>query len=178
VDAPTGALIRQWAPPLLDWTAYGFEEPWGTGADPLDARASWAAGQLYADTGRTLASIVLPEEVAIAQQILVAFTVMGAQGGSAAALEVAEAPWLKSFTAGSYSETRFAPSELAGTGGAPYPQPLWNLLWSLMTDAKRDDWTFRLSGQHAPAGTFVGVDWGGHHHSHPAVWGPGIENWW
>lgn len=179
MDVPTGAVIREWSPPLLDWSAYGFDEPFGTAPDPLDTRASWAAGQLYAETGRTLASITVAEEVTIAQQVLVAFTVMGAQGGSSAALEVAEAPWLKSFTAGSYSETRFSPAELAGgrSSAPPYPPQIWSLLWALMTPEKRDDWMFRLGMGHAPAATFVAVDWGGHHSVGPSIYGPGIENW-
>lgn len=116
----------------------------------------WAAGTLFAVTGRTLASILTAEEVSIAQKVLVTFTVMEAMGGGEAALAVLEAPWLKSFTAGSYQETRFSPSELAGGAkGPPYPAALWALLWSLMTDEKRDDWTERLGGARRPAGFYV-----------------------
>jgi hypothetical protein len=161
---------------LLDWSAYGFDEF----GEQLDTRALWATGQLYAITGRTMASITLAEEVAIAQQVLLAFTVIGAQGGSAAAIAVAEAPWLKSFTAGSYSETRFGPTELAGAkaGSAPYPEPIWSLLWALMTPEKQDDWRVRLGMAAAPAGVFIGMDWGGHDHYGPSIWGPGIDNGW
>lgn len=178
MDQPTGSDIRAWAPPQLDWTKYGFADASGSDPDPLDVRAQWAVGQLYADTGRTLASITGPEETVIAQQVLVAFAVMGAMGGSAAALRVAEAPWLKSFSAGSYSETRFSPSELAGGRGTmPYPIELWNLLWALMTPEKQDDWRLRLGMGNAPAGSFVQPDWGGGEHFGPRIWGDGIETW-
>jgi hypothetical protein len=161
MDQPTAAEMRAWAPPAFDWAAYGF--PGGLDPDPLDVRVGWAAGELYAVTGRTLASITLPEEVAIAQKVLAVFTMTQATGGGPAALKVLEQPWLKSFTAGSYSETRFSPAELAGGNGKspPYPAGLWALLWALMTEDKKDEWRRELSGQVAPAGVFVEMDFGG-----------------
>jgi len=177
MDVPTAADIRAWAPPSLNWEDYGIGEPWGDGEDPLAVRVQWAVGQLFADTGRTLESIKRPEEVAIAQQVLVAFTVLGVLGGSEQALQVQGAPWLKSFSAGSYSETRFSPAELSARGAPPYPQPLWNLLWALMTDEKKDDWRLRLGLGFAPAAGFVSVDWSGDGERGPAVWGPGVDTY-
>jgi hypothetical protein len=176
---PTADEIRSWAPPAFDWDRHGLGDAFGSETDPLDSRISWAAGELYAVTGRTLASITVVEEVAIAQRVLVAFTITQAVGGGAAALNVMEKPWLKAFTAGSYSETRFSPSELAGgrTNSPPYPGGLWALLWALMTPEKQDEWMFRLSGERAPAGTFVEVDWSGGADVGPLIWGPGIQNW-
>lgn len=177
MDAPTGEDIRNWAPPALDWDSLGLGEDF---PDPLDQRATWAAGRLYADTGRTLASITVVEEIGIAQQVLVAFAVMGAQAGSAAALSVAAKPWLKSFSAGSYSESRFSPQEMAGGGNGstpPYPMPLWNLLWALMTPEKQDDWRTRLGLANAPAAFLAFPHDGGGELFGPMIWGPGLETW-
>jgi hypothetical protein len=160
MDAPTPDEVREWAPAQFLWAEYGY----GAGdPDRLAKPIEWIAGELFAVTGRTLESITSPEETAIAEKAIVVLAMTQAMGGGAAALAVMEAPWLKSFTAGSYSETRFSPAELAGNGkGAPpYPIPLWNLLWALMTDAKREEWLERLSGQVAPAGGFFEHDWSG-----------------
>lgn len=179
VEQPTATEVRSWSPPLFDWATYGFgvADP-----DPLDVRVQWAVGQLYAVTGRTLESITSLEEVAIAQKVLAAFTVMEAMGGGTAALAVLEQPWLKSFTAGSYSETRFSPSEIAGgqSKSPPYPAALWALLWALMTDEKKDDWIRTLTGQNAPAVAYVAEDWGedvGDTYG-GLVFGPGVTHGW
>lgn len=181
MDAPTAEEIRSYAPPLFDWETYGF--PADVDPDPLDVRVGWAVGTLYAVTGRTMDSITLTEEVAIAQRVLAAFVMLEATGGSAAALQVLEQPWLKSFTAGSYSETRFSPSEIAGGSGKtetpPYPPTLWALLWALMTEEKRDEWRQRLTGQVSPAAAFFDMDWGGGEPPvAPMVWGAGVDNSW
>lgn len=180
MEQPTAADIRLWGPPLLDWDAYGFGVPQGSDPDPLDVRVGWAVGTLYAVTGRTLASITSVEEVPIAQKVLTAFAVMEAMGGGTAALKVLEAPWLKSFAAGSYREERFSPQELAGGQAAapPYPPALWALLWALMTDAKKDEWLERLSGVRRPAGTFIQPDWGGRRERGPLVSGSGVVHPW
>lgn len=183
MDRPTPTEIRAYAPPLFDWEAYGFPVPVPPATDDaLDIRVEWAVGTLYAVTGRTMDSITVPEEVAIAQRVLAAFVMLEATGGSQAALQVLEQPWLKSFTAGSYSETRFSPSELAGGGkteAPPYPPTLWALLWALMTDEKRDEWTEKLTGRVRPAGAFFDMDWGGREpFPGPMASGAGIDNTW
>jgi hypothetical protein len=181
MNQPTSAEIRGFAPPLFVWADFGFPAPSGSDPDPLDARVGWAVGTLFAVTGRTLASITTVEHVAIAQRVLTAFVLLEALGGGEAALSVMESPWLKSFTAGSYSETRFSPSELGLGKAPPFPPALWTLLWALMTDDMKDEWIFRLGGPRRPAGTFVEPDWGFGAPSSPAgpmVWGSGIETWW
>ena len=186
MDAPTAADIRAWSPPAFQWDDYGFPAPDPpTDPDPLEIRVEWSIGTLFAVTGRTLASITSVEDTAMAQKVIVVFTVMEALGGGEAAIAVLEAPWLKSFTAGSYSETRFSPSELTGKGQPPYPYALWNLLWALMTEEKQDEWWERLTGQRRPAGVFIEPDWGGspgHRDGSdsygPVAWGSGIEHPW
>lgn len=183
MDTPTATQVRSWAPPNFQWSTYGFPVPTGSDPDPLDVRVGWAAGTLYGVTGRTMASITNPEETAIAQKVITAFVITEVLGGGPAALAVLEQPWLKSMTAGSYSEQRFSPAELAGgsVSAPPYPPALWALLWAIMTQEKRDDWMFRLTGQRAAAGTFVNVDWGGpgdHHHGDGLMFGPGVTHSW
>jgi hypothetical protein len=88
-------------------------------------------------------------------------------GGSPAALNVQGKPWLKSFTAGSYSETRFSPAELSGANGSGKADVIAKLhpwrelalaLWLLATPAKREEWTAVFGGEPAPAGgIFVGT---------------------
>lgn len=180
MDQPVGTDIRAWGPPLFDWASYGFAAPTPPDPDPLDLRAMWAAGTLFAVTGRTLASITSVEQIAIAQKVLAVFAMMEATGGGQAALAVLEAPWLKSFTAGSYSETRFSPAELAGGSASapPYPAPLWALLWALMTPEKQDEWLERLSGRRRPAGVFIEPDWDHRRELAPLAWGDGIRHPW
>ena len=179
MDAPSATEIRTWGPPGFDWTKYGYPDPGGDTA--LAVRGEWAAGTLYAVTGRTLDSITTVEEVSIAQKILTAFVITEAMGGGPAALAVLEKPWLKSFTAGSYSETRFSPSELSASGKLPYALPLWMLLWALMTDEKKDEWIEVLGGTRRPAGTYIGVDFEGpfaEDELGPGVYGNSITNEW
>lgn len=175
MDAPTAALIRAWAPPLFVWADYGFPV-----ADPdtaLEVRVGWAVGELYAVTGRTLASITAAEEVSVAQKVLAGFVMMEAVGGGSAAIEVMNAPWLKSFAAGSYSETRFSPAELGAAGGKspPFPGWLWWMLWSLMTDEKRDEWRRLLDGCVKPAVANVPVSFDGCASWDGRAWGSGVE---
>lgn len=158
MDAPTATLIRAWSPPLFIWADYGFPV-----ADPdtaLEVRVGWAVGELYAVTGRTLASITAAEEVSVAQKVLAAFVMMEAVGGGQAAIEVMNQPWLKQMVAGSYSETRFSPAEMAGGGtgkSPPFPNWLWWMIWSLCTDEARDRWRRLLGECVAPAVAFVPV---------------------
>lgn len=157
MDRPTAAEVRAWAPPQFLWLTYGYPAPEGPDPDLLEKRVEWAAAQLRLETGRLLESIVDPDEVAIAEQAIVLLTMQGAMGGSTAALAIAGAPWLKSFTAGSYSETRFSPSELTGTAkdvmGKINPWlPLARLLWLLATPEKREEWLELYGGVVAPAG--------------------------
>jgi hypothetical protein len=185
MDMPTAAEVRSWSPPAFDWAAAGFPDT-VDGNALLDVRIEWSVGTLYAVTARTLESIPAvgkPEETSIAQQVIAAFTIIEAMGGSEEALEVMGQPWLKSFTAGSYSETRFSVAEMSGSSGTskspPYPPQLWTLLWALMTPDKQDEWMWLLNGQRKPEGVLVEGDWSSGLDSPygPFVWGSSIEHW-
>lgn len=155
MERPTAAEIREWSPPQFTWASYGFPA-----ADPdskLEKRVEWAAARLRLETGRTLASIVDADEIAAAEQAMVLLAMQEAMGGAKAAVAIAGAPWLKSFTAGSYSEARFSPSELAGTKGDVLARinpwdVLARLLWLLATPERREEWMELYGGTPAAAG--------------------------
>lgn len=157
MDRPTAAAIRAIAPVQFDWSSFGY--PAGD-PDPLEARVEYAIARLRLETGRTLDSITDVDEQAVARHAIALLTMQETLGGSSAVLAVQGQPWLKSFTAGSYSETRFSPGELAGNAGAnadvlarinPWPA-LARDLWLLATQEQRDAWVELYTGRYAPEG--------------------------
>lgn len=194
MDVPSGADLRAWAPPQLDWTAIGYPPVPAGDPDPLDKRAEWSAAEIETITGRPIASIVPPVDgstepnlVPVAEKAITLKTLLDVLSGTADALAVLGQPWLRSFTAGSYSETRFSPAEMGGISGRGVehmaslgPEPLATLLILLMTPEKLDEWRFLITGVAAPAGTFVEPDWGHGHGGRVGglAWGPGITHSW
>lgn len=157
MDTPTAADIRAWAPPAYDFAAVGFPAPTPPDADPLDVQVRWAVSYVVAMTGRQLLTLDLadPQFPALAEQAITWRVVQQVAGSSRSTLRATfGAPWLKSFTAGSYSETRFAPVELVSRTGVNDLPVLADLLWLLMTEEKRDEWLERLLGRVRPAATF------------------------
>lgn len=156
MQAPSSAEVRGWAPPLFDWARYGYAAP-QSGTDPLDFVVTGAVADVFNVTGRSLDSVTTDTDISTAQRAIALLCMTAARGGGADALEVADAPWIKSFTAGSYSETRLTPQEAAasplqGRMAPPYPEPLWGLLWALMSDEKRAEWLAKLAGTATPIG--------------------------
>lgn len=194
MDQPTAADVRAWSPPEFDWAAAGYPAP--ADGDPesvaLEKRVQWAVGEIESITARPFSTIEPPPDgstepnlVPVAEQATVLKVMFAVLGGTKAALAVMQAPWLRSFTAGSYSETRFSPAEIAGIQGRGTerlgylgPEPLATLLLMLMTPDKRADWVYLITGKAAPAGTFVPVDWGDSGEFGGLVVGQGVENGW
>jgi hypothetical protein len=196
VDQPTAADVRAWSPPAFDWEDAGYPAP--APGDPesvaLEKRVQWAVGEIESMTGRPFATIVAPDPssgqpnlVPVAEKATVLKVILDVVGGTAAALAVLGAPWLRSFTAGSYSETRFSPAEMSGIQGRGSeaignlgPEPLATLLLMLMTDDKRADWLFLLTGRSAPASGYVAEDWGGDDCDiyGGLIFGPGVTHGW
>lgn len=184
MDQPTAAAVRGWAPPQFDWAKAGYPVP-SSGPDPLEPHVAFALGEVLNITGRTLDDILTDADIAVAERVITLKTMVDVMGGTTAALAVLAAPWLRSFTAGSYSEQRFSPAEMAGISGrgdaAPAglgPEPIATLLWLLMTPEKREEWMYLLTGRSAPAVSFTEFggcdDVGGW----PVVgWGSAIETW-
>lgn len=159
MDRPTASDVRAQVPPQFNWTAAGYPTPVPPAADTLDVRVATAAATLALTIGRKLEAIVDEDEVVIARNAVALLVLYDAMGGSAASLQVASRPWLRSFTAGSYSETRFSPAEMAGNGkdldviAKLHPWPaLARALWLLATPAKRVEWQEVFLGLVAPAG--------------------------
>jgi hypothetical protein len=163
---PTASEVRGLAPAQFDWALYGY--PTGV-PDPLEARIAYAAASLRLLIGRTLESIIDVDEEAIADHAITLLTMQETMGGATAALEIMGAPWLKAFTAGSYSEQRFSPSELQGTNGKvvdvisklnPWPA-LARDLWLLATEERREEWVELYGGRVRPEGGIFEQDWDG-----------------
>lgn len=159
MDDPTAEDIRAWAPPAYDFRAAGFPAPVPPEtADPLDVQVRWAIAYVVATTGRQLLTLDLadPQFPALAEQAITWRVVQQVAGGARSTLRATfGAPWLKQFTAGSYSETRFAPAELVSKTGVNDLPVLADLLWLLMTDEKRDEWMERVLGRIRPAAVFT-----------------------
>lgn len=193
MDRPTAADVRAWSPPQFDWAAAGFPAPAGSDPEPIgfQKRVEWVVGEIENITGRPFPTIVAPPDgssdpnlIPVAEQATVLKTMFEVLAGTKAALKVMQAPWLKAFTAGSYSESRFSPAELSGISGRGSehlaslgPEPLATLLLMLMTPDKRADWIYLIQGKVKPAVAVVG----GHHHDReggPFVFGSGVEHGW
>jgi hypothetical protein len=168
MDRPTAADVRAIVPAQFLWADYGY--PAGD-PDPLAARVEYAAATLRLMVGRGLDTITDPDEATVAKHAVALLVMYETIGGGDAALTVMAQPWLKSFTAGSYSETRFSPQELAGGNGKttdvlsklhPWPA-LARDLWLLASPERRDEWTETLTGVHAAEGgifTHAAAPWG------------------
>lgn len=173
MDRPTSADVRAWVPPAFDWVAMAGYAPAPAAGDPdpLDVRVKWAWAEEQEMTGRDFSQIeVDSNDEALVQKLTALWVMYGAMGGGPAALRVMAQPWLRSFTAGSYSETRFSPSELDVTlrGATPdviarlHPvAEIGRLLWLLATPTKQADWTSVLLNREAPIGGIVEENWGG-----------------
>jgi hypothetical protein len=165
MDAPTAAEVREWAPPQFAFASYGYPAPEGEAPDTLEARTRWAWAYVLETTGRTPEDLTGNDQ-ALAEQAVTLRVMQLALGSSATTFATLSKPWIKSFTAGSYSETRFSPSELGGnakdvlTKVNPWLE-LASLLWLLMTDEKRDYWLEVFGGRVRPAGAFIPVDFSG-----------------
>jgi hypothetical protein len=200
MDQPTGADIRDWAPPDFPWAKLGWSAPAAPAIDPLDKRVEWAVGYVEGTTWRPITTVVPPDQpgnlpmvesgaqinlVPIAEQAIMLATLQQiAQQSKGYFTATVLQDYLQSFTAGSYSETRSsAQTVLRSRGSVENPlvnewRPLSDLLYVLMTPDAYDYWRFRLTGVNPPAGGFISQDWGGVAPGpRPAVWGPGIESW-
>lgn len=162
MDLPVANIFRTWAPPAYDFSDAGFPDP--EGDEALDARVRWAGAYVAEVTGRPIATMPVELEP-IAEQAITLRVLQMLSSGTTKALNVASAPWLKSFTAGSYREDRFSPKELGGGDKDVLLKvnplmELAQLLWLLMTDEKRDYWLEVFGGRVKPAGRFIDMGFG------------------
>lgn len=66
---------------------------------------------------------------------------------------------IRSFTAGSYSETRFGYGEYRKAGMLSPSQALSDALWLLMDQDARDEFLAQVAGRPVPESAVVAVDW-------------------
>lgn len=90
---------------------------------------------------------------------------------------------LRSFTAGPYSESYFAPGELIVKNGRPQMSPdslLDRLLWALATEDAQDEWIALATGVQRPAGAVTEFDFrrmGARRGVIPQTLGGGPDGW-
>lgn len=171
-------------PPQFDFVSAGYPPPTNSDPDPLDTPVRWAMGEVLSITGRTLADITTDPDVALAQKAVTLKVMIQILGGTKQALAIMAAPWLKSFTAGSYSETRFTPAELAGVSGRGTeaigslgPEPLASILLMLCTPDRLAYWLYLITGKAAPAASFSPAGFGECDPFPVMGWGPAVESW-
>jgi hypothetical protein len=198
MNAPTASDIRAWAPPDFPWAKLGWTAP-GSGTDPLQKRVDWAIGYVETTTWRPVATIVPPDQpgnlpmvetgaqinlVPVAEQaVMLALLQQIAQQSKGYFNATVLKDYIRSFSAGSYSETREAAQDvLRNRGSVQNPlvnrwRELSDLLYLLMTPDAFDYWRFRLTGTAAPAAAMGNPDFGPSRGGMgPLVWGGGVEN--
>lgn len=169
LPGPTAQDVRAAVPPQFDWAAAGYPAPIAGQRDGLTGAVAHATAMLELTVGREFASFSSAERL-VADKAVALLVLHDAMGGTRAALAVQSKPWLRSYTAGSYSQTRFSPAELAGANGSGKADVIAKLhpwralalaLWLLATPAKREEWIELYTGQVAPAGGVFVHDAGG-----------------
>jgi hypothetical protein len=168
VERPGATQVRGWLQ-AAPWADFGFPAPDPPPTDPAeDPLTFWvesAADYVEEVTGRPLDT--MPEKfVRMAQLAIALRTVQQLTGVSADQLEAfAGADVLSSFSADGYSETYktgATASKQQREGWVVNPwQPLNELLWLLMTDAKKAEWIAYFTGGGIPRFGVTEVDWSG-----------------
>jgi len=154
MDIPTADDIRL-------WSRVDFDEQEYTADSDLDREIGRAAGYLLFVTGRPYDSMPV-EFVALVQQATQMRVEQQILGDTADQAETAADELVQSFSAGAYTEARRGYGDYKAANEAllvnKWPA-LNDLLWMLMTDAKRAYWRSHLSGVTTPAWGVVEVDW-------------------
>lgn len=152
--APTAADVRTWSRIDFDSLGYASGDP-----DGLEFLVERAAQYVTWATGRDWSS--MPSELRkIAEEAVQLVTETLAYQSQEDIVETAaDFMLISSFSAGSYSETRRSMAEMKNSGMIHANPLIHGLLWSLLTDDKRDDWLSWMTGQNAPAFAVTEVNW-------------------
>lgn len=200
MDVPTASDVRAWAPPDFPWATLGFPDPADGQPDPLQKRVDWARGYIEGTTWRPFSTIQPPGvggNLPTIEDTPIDLTMMAEQALVLATLQIVARQskgyftatvlqdYIRSFTAGSYSETRESAENVINSRGGSVENPLVNswrelsdLLYLLMTPDAYAYWRYRLTGISAPAVGYIGQDFGGiTREPRPAAWGDGVESW-
>jgi hypothetical protein len=158
VDTPTPDQLRADSDLLTDKLP---DDNGGPHDLKLAARAELAAAVVASITGRQIDPIeegveVPPGMVSLAIHAVARMVERRIiQGAAQLAENTASGRLLRSFSAGPYSESYFAPGELTSKNGRPQMDgdpDLDDTLWALATDDARDEWIAWATGVQAPAG--------------------------
>jgi hypothetical protein len=154
-------------------------------ANPIDPAVESALREDVADsvalvqslTCRTLDQTVPADLVRVALRAVTLKTESIASGNDVkAATAIAQGRRLRSFTAGPYSESYFAPGELFVKNGVPQLDAnpaLAEALWALATDDCRDRWLALTTGIQAPAGAVSEFNFNRRQRGGIGAWGAG-----
>ena len=165
MNVPTAAEIRTWS--RLPFDDYDYAEP-SSGTDPLDILIARAAEYVGRVTGRSLDTspdpntLDVPDELSqtAAEAIQRRVEQMVIKSQEDEVETAADFDLIKSFSAGSYSETRRDAADAAKAKAINAWPLLDEMLWALATEDARDDWREKW-GDVVPAFSVTEVDWHG-----------------
>jgi hypothetical protein len=112
----------------------------------------WATGQTYAAMPTAFEAMALTAAQRLTE-------IMAVQSATDIVEAQADYATIQSFSAGGYNETRRSLDAVRKSGMIHVDPVMHALLWAMLTDDKRDDWTFWLTGEVAPASNVTEVDW-------------------
>lgn len=160
---PTGADLEAWS--NLNLAALGYE------GSSLALLAAQAVAYVEQVTGRIPIEDV-PDPLVPLAQFAVRMRAEQVSGQSTAEyVESASDDLVQSFSAGSYSETRRDGSTAKGVMGLLNDwKALHDVLWLLLTDAKREEYLELVQGKVRPAFAVVDEDWSP---ERTVLWDPG-----
>lgn len=158
--APTADQILEWT--KVDLASLGYTTP-----EELGVLVERAIAFVENSTGQVFASMPSNFQKLAEQAVQVTVEMLAFQSQEDIAETLADFGLIQSFTAGGYSENRRSLTEIKAAGMISANPILHGLLWSMLTDDKRDEWLGWMTGQNAPAWEVTEVDWGG--------WGGGAD---
>jgi hypothetical protein len=120
--------------------------------DAATAWIEWATGRTY----EAMPTGFEPMAFAAAQRLT---EIMAVQNAADIVSAQSDYATVQSFSAGGYSETRRSLDAVRKSGMIHVDPTLHALLWAMLTDEKRDEWMFWLTGEIAPASDVTEVDW-------------------
>jgi hypothetical protein len=154
---PDAEDIREWS--SVDFAAQGYPAPTPPDDDPLQRIVDAAIAYIAKVTGRQPLTSVPDEDVILAEDAVRMRTEQLVMQSRAETVESSTDDQVRSFSAGSYSETRF--DRKKGTERVLNTWPaLEEILWALMTEDAKEQWIADLGGEPAPAFEIAEIEFG------------------
>lgn len=153
MDRPDADAVRA-VLPAFAWADFNYS---GATLDPV---VEMANAYVEAVTGRVLDASMPTELDDLALQAVALRTAQLVSMFQADSIETMTDDGIQSFSVPGYSETRRDLTSVYKNGLVnPWPL-LHELLWLLMTPAKREEWQDTLNDENAPAFAITETDWG------------------